>query len=111
MTAEIEFEVDRCFDVLAVSSEAVSVENGHDICYVAGADGLERRPVTLGRSNRDLLEVTKGLSEGDRVVLRPEKQGVVDPLVAHQTRDSGFDETPTEESPDSTPTGAPVSVE
>ncbi len=105
MSAEVEFAVDHCTDVLAVPSEAVSVEGGRDICYVAGIDGLERRPVTLGRSTRDYLEVTKGLAEGDQVVLRPEKLGVVDSLVAHESKESDFDET-TSRSPRAGPSGA-----
>lgn len=112
MTAEVEFDVDRCSDVLAVPSEAISVEGGRDVCYVAGADGLERRPVTLGRSNRDFLEVKQGLAEGDHVFLRPEKFGLVDSLVAHEVEESKFDETPASEpSGPSSPAGAPVTVE
>jgi HlyD family secretion protein len=111
MSAEVEFDVDRCLDVLAVPSEAVSVEGGRDICYVAGIDGLERRPVTLGRSTRDYLEVTKGLAEGDQVLLRPEKLGVVDSLVAHESKESDFDEAPPSEPSSSSPSGAPVTVE
>jgi HlyD family secretion protein len=114
MSAEVEFDVDTCLDVLAVPSEAVSVEGGRDICYVAGVDGLERRMVKLGRSNRDLLEVKQGLAEGDQVVLRPEMLGVVDPIVAHEARDSGFDPipAPTSEPSSPAPAGAgPISVE
>ena len=108
MSAEIEFDVERCLDVLAVPSEAIAVEKGHNVCYVSGADGLERRPVTLGRSNRSLLEVTKGLAEGDQVVLRPEKVESIDSLVAHsdpslaQEEPSGFD---------APPASAPITVE
>ena len=91
MTAEVEFDVDRRFDVLAVPSEAIAVEQGHNICYVAGMDGLERRPVELGRSSRDLLEVTKGLSEGDQVVLRPQKIEILDALVVNPGRDAESD--------------------
>jgi HlyD family secretion protein len=109
MTAEIIFEVDRCFDVLAVPNEAVAVEGGHSICYVAGPDGLERRPVTLGRSNRELLEVTKGLAEGDQVVLNPEKMGVSDSISAQQVTESPFDESST--NGPAAGSGGPVSVE
>jgi HlyD family secretion protein len=87
MTAEVEFDVDRCLDVLAVPSEAVALEQGHNVCYVAGIDGLERRSVTLGRSTRELLEVTKGLNEGDQVVLRPEKIEDIDSMVVHSEKD------------------------
>ena len=109
MSAEIEFDVDRCLDVLAVPTDAVAVEGGHEVCYVAGVDGLERRPVTLGRSTRDLLEVTRGLSEGDQVVLRPEKIDVINSLMVHTSRDANHDQVPASEP--SGPTGAPISVE
>ena len=36
--------------------------------------------------NRDLLEVTKGLSEGDQVVLRPQKIDLLDSLVVNHGR-------------------------
>ncbi|WP_435006402.1 efflux RND transporter periplasmic adaptor subunit [Tundrisphaera lichenicola] len=71
MTAEVEVDVDRRHDVLAVPTEAVAVENGEEVCYVAGVEGLTRRAVTLGKADRDLLEVTEGLKEGDQVVLNP----------------------------------------
>ena len=111
MSAEVEFDVDRCLDVLAVPTEAVAVEQGRNVCYVAGTDGLERRRVTLGRSTRDLLEVTKGLSEGDQVVLRPEKLDFLDSLLVN----SGKDQESSEPQPSSTeafaPGASPVSVE
>ena len=80
MTAEVEVDVDRRLDVLAVPTEAVAVEHGRDICYVAGLDGLERRPVTLGRSNRNLMEVTGGWREGEQVVLNPSKIDAIDAM-------------------------------
>ncbi len=109
MTAEVEFDVDHCTDVLAVPSEAIAIEGGRDVCYVAGVDGLERRPVTLGRSNRDLLEVKRGLAEGDHVLLRPEKLDDLGSLVVHEAKESDEDQAP---APDpSGPSAAPISVE
>jgi len=83
MSAEVELALDRSQEVLAVPSEAVASEQGHDVCYVAGSDGLERREITLGRSNRDLLEVTKGLAEGEEVVINPAKVDAIDSLLVH----------------------------
>ncbi len=88
MTAEVAIDVDRRLGVLAVPSEAVAVEGGDDICYVAGADGLHRRNVTLGRSNRDLLEVTGGLTEGEEVVLNPSQIEAIDSMVVHEAREA-----------------------
>lgn len=84
MTAEVDVDVDRRLDVLAVPTEAIAIEDGRDICYVAGADGLSRRPVTLGRSTRDLMEVTHGLAEGEEVVLNPSKIDSIDAMVVHE---------------------------
>jgi len=111
MTAEVEFDVNHRADVLAVASEAVAIEHGRNVCYVAGVDGLERRSVTLGRSNRDWLEVKTGLSEGDQVVLRPERLGVAETFVVHDAKDSNFDETPASEASSISTAGGPVTVE
>jgi HlyD family secretion protein len=94
MTAEVEVDIDRRLDVLAVPSEAVAVEDGRDICYVAGADGLTRRPVTIGRSGRDLMEVTRGLAEGEQVVLSPSKIDSIDSMLVHSSSESDSADSP-----------------
>jgi HlyD family secretion protein len=70
-SAEVEVQVGRCQDVLAVPSEAVSVDHDRNVCYVIGPAGLERREITPGGSSPDLIEVTDGLNEGESVVLNP----------------------------------------
>ena len=105
MSAEVEIEVDRSPDVLAIPAESVAIERGHEVCYVAGIDGLERRQITLGRSSSDLLEVTKGLAEGESVIMNPARVDAIDNLVV-----SAPVESPTSDSP--APDGfAPVTVE
>ncbi len=49
----------------------MSVVDGRQSCYVVGSNGLELRTITTRRATSDLLEVTAGLNEGERVVLRP----------------------------------------
>ena len=71
MTGEVEIAAERRNQVLTVPPQAVVVEDGMDVCYVAHEDALERREVTLGQATRDLLEVTSGLDEGEEVVLDP----------------------------------------
>jgi HlyD family secretion protein len=71
MSAEVEIHVKRCRDVLAIPTEAVSVDNDRNICFVIGPSGLERREITPGGSNRDLVEVIDGLKDGETVVLNP----------------------------------------
>jgi HlyD family secretion protein len=69
MSAEVEVRVGRCRDVLAVPSEAVSVDEDRSVCYVIGPSGPERREITPGGSTPDLIEVTDGLKEGELVAL------------------------------------------
>jgi HlyD family secretion protein len=71
MTAEVVIATTQRNDVLAVPPEALTFEDGHDICYIAGEDGLERREVKIGEATRDLVEVCEGLEEGEQVVLDP----------------------------------------
>ena len=71
MSAEVEIQVGRCRDVLAVPTEAVSVDHDRNVCYVIGPSGLERREITTGWFTPDLIEVTDGLNEGEFVVLNP----------------------------------------
>ena len=71
MTAHVEIALNRRDNVLAVPVEAVTEEDGREICYVAHDDGLERREVKLGESTQDFLEISEGLHEGEQVVLNP----------------------------------------
>jgi HlyD family secretion protein len=70
MSASVEFDTGRVDDALVIPNEAMAVEHGRQSCYVIAEHGLEKRPITTRRATRDLLEVTGGLSEGERVVLR-----------------------------------------
>lgn len=81
LTSHVEIDVDRREDVLAIPSQALAVRDGQDFCYVAGEDGVERRAVKIGRSTRDLLEVTSGLAEGEEVLVQPDRVDSLDRLV------------------------------
>jgi HlyD family secretion protein len=71
MSAEVELRLGHCRDVLAIPSEAVSVDHERNVCHVIGPSGLERREITPGGSTLDLIEVTDGLNEGESVLLNP----------------------------------------
>jgi HlyD family secretion protein len=73
MSAEVEVQLGRCRDVLAIPSEAVSVDHDRNVCYVIGPSGLECREITPGGSTPNLIEVTDGLNEGEPVVLNPSR--------------------------------------
>ena len=59
-------------NVLAIPSEAILIDHGYDVCFVVHEDSLERRQVKLGKTTRDLVEVTQGLEAGEQVVLNPQ---------------------------------------
>jgi HlyD family secretion protein len=71
MTAQVELQMPERDNVLAVPSEAVTSDDGQDVCFVIQGDGLERRPVKLGRVTEAMTEVTEGLHEGEQVVMNP----------------------------------------
>ncbi|MEO6811301.1 MAG: efflux RND transporter periplasmic adaptor subunit [Isosphaeraceae bacterium] len=71
MTAEVEILTDQRTEALVVPCDALAIEHGREICYVARPNGLERREVKTGQSTRDLLEIIEGLAEGEEVVLDP----------------------------------------
>ena len=71
MTAVVEIHVDLLENVLSVPVQAIKEIKGDTWCYVDGGRSIERRPVTLGRTNDKFVEVRAGLEEGDRVVLNP----------------------------------------
>jgi HlyD family secretion protein len=73
MSAEVEVQAGLCRDVLAVPTEAVSVDHGRNLCYIIGPSGLEHREITPGLSTPQLIEVTDGLEEGESVVLNPSR--------------------------------------
>jgi HlyD family secretion protein len=71
MTAQVEVEMPLREDVLAVPSEAITTDDGQEVCFVIRGEDLERRPVKLGRVTQEMIEVTEGLREGEQVVLKP----------------------------------------
>jgi HlyD family secretion protein len=70
MSATVTFDTGRVADVLVIPVGAMAVVDGRQSCYVVGSNGLERRAITTRHATPDFLEVTAGLNEGERVVLR-----------------------------------------
>ena len=64
MTAHVEIALNRRDHVLAVPVEAVTQEDGREICYVAHEDGLERREVKLGEGTAGLSGDQRGTARG-----------------------------------------------
>ncbi len=71
MTAEVEIEINRLDDVLAVPVQAVVQKGDQSFCYTVGSAGFVPHQVALGDTNDVLIEVKEGLNPGDRVVLNP----------------------------------------
>ena len=71
MTAQVKILVDRLENVLSVPVQAVLQYNGKDHVTKKVGDRYDRVEVTLGASNDKFVQVTKGLADGDVVVLNP----------------------------------------
>lgn len=70
MSATVKFDTGRVPDALVLPVEAVSSLGGESYCYVIRGDRLERRTIAIGAATADMLEVTSGVSEGERVLSR-----------------------------------------
>ena len=70
MSAVVEIDTGRVEDVLVIPVEAVAGTRRQAFCYVLAGGGLERRAITTRRSTTELVEITGGLHEGERVVAR-----------------------------------------
>ncbi len=78
MSAEAEIIVDKLEDVVQVPLQAVTLENNQQVCYVSTPLGSERRVVETGAYSTAMIVVTKGVTPGEKVLLRspntPEKE-------------------------------------
>jgi len=71
MTCTLSFIFKEINDVLIIPNKAVSMENGKEIVRVKGKDGtIENREVKTGFSDGTNVEVTKGLSAGETVLVQ-----------------------------------------
>lgn len=70
MSAKVEILVNKLDDVVYIPVQAVSPDNGKQICYVAGTFKPERREVEIGDFNDEFIQIKHGLKEGERVLLR-----------------------------------------
>jgi HlyD family secretion protein len=70
MSAVVEIDTGQVPGALVIPVEAMSVVEGRQCCYVRVPDGVALRTISTRRATTDLLEVTRGLSEGEQVVSR-----------------------------------------
>jgi len=107
MTAKVEIMVNKLADVVYIPLQAVSPDNGKQICFVAGSFKVERREIEVGEYTDEFIHVKQGVKEGERVLLRL-PDGI-------ETNRNGKENKPAEhqnETPaaPSTPVAAPVSA-
>jgi RND family efflux transporter MFP subunit len=69
MTSKVQIHVGELSDCLVVPVPAVVEHDGHYFCYVLDGQYAERRRVTIGASTENLVEITEGLAEGEKVAL------------------------------------------
>jgi HlyD family secretion protein len=107
MTAKVEIMVNKLDDVVYIPLQAVSPDNGKQICFVAGAFKPERREIEVGEYTDEFIHVKRGVKEGERVLLRlpdgveTNRNGKENKPAEHQ------DETP---AAPSTPVAGPASA-
>jgi HlyD family secretion protein len=77
MTARVEIEVEERAKALFVPIEAVFERDGRTVVYPAGRRPRPRE-VVLGPSNADFVVIEKGLSRGERVLLRDPEAALPD---------------------------------
>jgi HlyD family secretion protein len=78
MTTQVVLETDQRHNALVVPVEAVVKEGKREYCYVLHEDHVERRPVQVDAATYGMIEITEGLNDGDRVVLSPLQQGLLE---------------------------------
>lgn len=70
MTAKVQILVQHLDNVLQVPVQAIVPTDKAQTCIVVKSGGHETRTVETGEFSDDFIQITKGLSEGDRVLLR-----------------------------------------
>jgi|GEM_PF-559738 len=67
MTANVSIILETIPNALTLPISCVFRREGRPVVYLATPKGYRMQPVTLGRSNRDRVEILDGLNEGDEV--------------------------------------------
>lgn len=90
MTARADIVVGTREAVLLVPVNAVFEHQGTFVAHVVGRSGIETRPVDLGESNDQFVEVVAGLREDERVMLiEPVTAASTPPAAAGRVKSEG----------------------
>jgi len=71
VSARAEIIVTNIANTLSVPIQAVTTLKGKQVVYMVNSRNSEPRPVEIGMFNTKFIEITKGLTEGERVLLSP----------------------------------------
>jgi HlyD family secretion protein len=71
MSTRVDIALPPRENVLAIPHQAVKLDSGRKVCFVAQDESLDRREVRIGQETTDMVEVLGGLEEGDLVALDP----------------------------------------
>jgi HlyD family secretion protein len=74
MSATVEIIVADLPDALYVPRQALNRYQGTSYCWVAGPEGAQPRRVEVGHMSARYAEITRGLSEGEEVLLAEPQQ-------------------------------------
>jgi len=99
MSCSIEILVEELVDALFVPVQAVQRDGSQNLAFVAGADGIEHRPVKVGRYNDLWVQVLEGLREGETVLLHPPPGFTPAPAEVEAEDEAGSPEPARDESP------------
>jgi RND family efflux transporter MFP subunit len=71
MTAEVTILIDTLENVLCIPVTAVLPLKGKNYVYLITKEGPKQQEVELGRTNDIMIEIKKGIAEGDQVAMNP----------------------------------------
>lgn len=71
MTAKVEIIIKELKDVIKIPIQAVASRNDKKVCYVIRGKKTEQREIAIGEFNNNFIEIKKGLSEGEKILLNP----------------------------------------
>ena len=71
MSAKVEIVIAQLQDVLSIPVHSVANRQGQKLCYVQTSTGIQPIPVATGAFNETFVQITDGLTEGQKVLLNP----------------------------------------
>ncbi len=66
-----EVMIGRAEDVLMIPIQAVVTIGRQHFCFIRHNGKVQQQAITLGRTNQTMVEITEGLKEGNRILLKP----------------------------------------